>query len=372
MPRSRRTENKGLPARWQRHHGAYYYQVPPGMEAAWDGKKRFRLGGTLPEAYKAWAERLQEPVADELGTIGQLLARYGLEVVPTKSPKTQADNVRAIVRLTRLFGKLKLTELRPKDVYKYVDKRGKVVKDGREERMVPAKTAAHREIEVLSHAFTKAVEWGAIDAHPFKDQVRLDGARAEAPRSRYVEDWEIVECLALAPFRKRGSVRAIQAYIRVKLLTGMARSDLLRLTMSSLKQDGIHIQRHKTAHSSGKKTIYQWTDDLRAAVKMAKEARPRDLSPFLFCNSAGEGYFDEKTGEAGGWKSMWQRFVDRVLSETKVQERFTEHDLRAKCASDAESLEKARALLSHADARTTQRFYRRKPELVEPPKSRFE
>jgi hypothetical protein len=48
---------------------------------------------------------------------------------------------------------------------------------------------------------------------------------------------------------------------------------------------------------------------------------------------------------------MWSRFMDRVLAETKVQERFTEHDLRAKVGSDAASLEKARALLQHADAR---------------------
>jgi hypothetical protein len=43
---------------------------------------------------------------------------------------------------------------------------------------------------------------------------------------------------------------------------------------------------------------------------------------------------------------MWQRFFDRVLAETKVTERFSEHDLRAKCASDAKSLEHARAMLS--------------------------
>jgi hypothetical protein len=61
---------------------------------------------------------------------------------------------------------------------------------------------------------------------------------------------------------------------------------------------------------------------------------------------------------------MWQRFMDRVLDETKVQERFTEYDLWAKIGSDAASLEKARALLQHADARTTARFYRRQPEPV--------
>jgi integrase len=60
--------------------------------------------------------------------------------------------------------------------------------------------------------------------------------------------------------------------------------------------------------------------------------------------------------------------MERLLTETKVTERFTEHDLRAKVASDADSLERARALLQHADARTTDRIYRRKPERIKPAK----
>lgn len=221
-----------------------------------------------------------------------------------------------------------------------------------------------REIEVLSHAFTKAVQWGYIDRHPFKNEVRLEG---EKPRDRYIEDWEVLEMLALASPRKKGSVPALQAYIRLKLMTGMARSDLLRLTSANLKDDGIHIQRHKTAETTGKRTIYAWTPELREAVELAKATRPA-LSPFLFCTREGKGYIDESTGESHGWDSMWQRFVDRVLKETKVTERFTEHDLRAKCASDAESLEHARALLSHVDARTTEAIYRRRPEVVKPAK----
>ncbi|MBS1186661.1 MAG: integrase [Burkholderiaceae bacterium] len=63
---------------------------------------------------------------------------------------------------------------------------------------------------------------------------------------------------------------------------------------------------------------------------------------------------------------MWRGFMARVLAETKVEERFTEHDLRAKCASDAATLEHARQLLSHADGRITERVYRRKPEFINP------
>lgn len=208
-----------------------------------------------------------------------------------------------------------------------------------------------------------AVKWGYIDRHPFKGELELDGEKA---RNRYVEDDEVVACLKLPSKRKAGSVLAIQAYIRLKLMTGMARGDLLRLTDGHMKDDGIHVQRHKTANSSGKRTIYEWTPELRAAVELAKAVRPAARSSFLFCKRDGIGYIDESSGEAHGWDSMWQRFMDRVLAETEVSERFTEHDLRAKCASDAETLEHARALLAHADARTTQAIYRRKPERVTP------
>lgn len=345
MPKPRRPENKGLPARWTNKHGAYYFRVPPGLESLWDGKQFFRLGKTLPEAYREWSKRIDSQ--DKANNIGQLLDKYLLEHVPTKAPKSQTENARAIKRLRGVFGAMPLAALKPQHVYAYVKKRD-------------AKVAAHREIEVLSHAFTKAVEWGIIDRHPFKGEVRLEG---EPPRERYLEDWEVVELLRLEPRRKAGSVRMIQAYIRLKLLTGLARSDLLRLRQGeNLRGDGIHVRRHKTGT---RPTVYDYAlvPERKEAVELALRSRPC-LSPFLFCNRDGKGYIDEATGEAHGWDSMWQRFVARVKAETNITERFTEHDLRAKVGSDAESLEKARALLQHADIRTTQRVYRRKPERV--------
>lgn len=349
MPKVRLKKNDGLPGRWVSHHNAYYYRVPPGLESLWDGKKKFLLGHSLPEAFKAYAARIE--LTDKTNTIGKLLDRYAIEVVPTKAPATQQGNIIQIKALRQAFGAMPLLPFSPQLVYKYVDKR-------------THKVAARREIEVLSHAFTKAVEWGLIDKHPFKGEVRLEG---EKPRDRYVEDWEVVECLALPSKNKKGGVAVIQAYIRLKLLTGMGRGDLLRLEPARhFKDDGIHNQRHKTANSSGKRTIYEWTPALRAAVDQALAARPVDISPFLFCTRKGEGYINEETGQPPGWKSMWQRFFARVLKETKVTEHFTEHDLRAKVGSDAKSLQHAMELLAHADARTTERAYRRKAVVVRP------
>lgn len=364
MAKKRSKENEGLPSRWQHTHGAYYYRVPVGLEHQWDNKKRFRLGSTLNEAYAVWSQRLGQ--VEKAKTIGDLLDRYALEVMPKKAAASRISNQNQIKRIREVFGAMPLLPFPPKLVYQYVDMRSRKKTDPETGKVTGGKIAAHREIELLSHAYTKAVEWGYIDNHPFKGEVRLEG---EAPRDRYVEDWEVIEALRLTSKRKSGSVLAIQAYIRLKLLTGMAQGDLLRLrTDEHLKDDGIHNTRHKTAGTTGKRTIYRWDDPLRAAVEMALQARPKNDTPFLFCTRTGEGYIDEDVGRASGWKSMWQRFMERVIAETKVKRPFTEHDLRAKVASDAISLDHARSLLAHADTRTTDRIYRRKAEVVNPGK----
>ena len=364
MSKPRNKENRGLPLRWRCIKGVYYYDVPRGLEHMWDGKKLFRLGDKLQHASRVWSERMdQVEGGTEIRNIGALLDRYAREVIPTKAPASQASNRNQIVHVREVFGSMPLHPFKPQWIYQYVNKRSRKQIDQTTGRIKGGKIAAHREIELLSHAFTKAVEWGEIDRHPFRSEVRLQG---EAPRNRYVEDWEIDEIMGLSSRRKTGSVLMIQAYIRLKFLTGMAQGDLLRLTESNFMEDGIHNQRHKTINSSAKKTIYQWTPELRQVVAMAKQARPVRVSPFLFCNRDGDGYIDETTGRPSGWKSMWQRFMDRVLQETKVKSRFTEHDLRAKVASDADTLDHARALLAHSDSRTTDRIYRRKAEIVVP------
>ncbi|MBK5915118.1 tyrosine-type recombinase/integrase [Rhodocyclus purpureus] len=345
-PLKRRQENRGLPARWTWKNGSVYYIVPPACKAQWDGKTWFRLGGTLQEAYRTWADRGVAP--EKPTTIGELLDRYLLDTVPGKAPKTQTENKRHLATLRAVFGAMALEDLEPQHVYQYAAKRGKA-------------TAAKREIEVLSHAFTKAVEWGLIAAHPFKGEVRISGA---APRTRYVEDWELEEALSLPPTRKVGSVRMVQAYLRLKLLTGLRQRDLLLLTVSDCREDGIHVTPSKTKASTGKRVIYEWSPELRAAVESAKDARPA-LSPYLFCQLDGK-CFVRSDGTAGNWNNIWQHFMTRVLKETAVSERFTEHDLRAKVGSDAESLERARQLLAHSDARMTARVYRRKPERIKP------
>ncbi|QBE62757.1 hypothetical protein [Pseudoduganella lutea] len=63
-------------------------------------------------------------------------------------------------------------DIKPRHVYQYVD---------RAER----KTGTRQEMKVLSHALTKALEWGLIDRRSFKGEVQLTGEKA---RTRYSKD----------------------------------------------------------------------------------------------------------------------------------------------------------------------------------------
>jgi integrase len=357
MPRKRGKENVGLPSRWRKKPSGYYYQVPPGLEHQWEGKKTYKLGTTISEAYRCWATRMEN--LPDAKTIGHLLDRYVLEVTPTKAPSARSREKSCIANIRGVFGEMSIRDLTPRHVYKYVDMRKtQVVKNGRK---MGGPTAARLEIALLSHAYTMAVRWGYIDTHPFKGEILLEGVK---PRDRYIEDWEIAEALALSSPPQASGVKVIQAYIRIKLLTALRQGDMLNLKISQFKDDGIHL----TVSKTNKPIILEWTPTLRAEIDTALALRPVDISPWLFCTRHGKSYIDEETGLATGWQSMWQRFMARLLSETTVKDRFTEHDLRAKAASDTDSLERAKELLTHSNSNITRRVYRRKPEVIRPTK----
>jgi hypothetical protein len=120
------------------------------------------------------------------------------------------------------------------------------------------------------------------------------------------------------------------------------------------------------------KQTFTWVDaegrdtGLRAAIDEAIAALPVDIGPWIFCTDEGDCYVDADTGKMSSFESVWHRFMDRVLKETKVQERFAERDIRAKVGSDLETIEQAQQLLGHADPRVTKRHYRRAAQVVRP------
>lgn len=328
----RRKHDKHLPQRVYLRSGGYYFVD---MDGKWN---------PLGRDYGQALAKLGEMVTPQpLRTLGDILDRYEREEVPQKASRTQEDNRLSIGRLRPVFGKMRPEDLKPQDCYQYLDKR----------RQFPV--SANHDIQVLSHVYTKAIEWGVVDQHPIIGKVKKHKRR---PRDRYVTDTELDAACAVA-----GDM--LRAYIALKLLTGLRKGDMLRLTMRDLQEDGLHVQPHKTARTTGRRQVFEWTPALKEAVAAAKAARPKDIAPWLFLTRTGRPYIRDD-GKTPAFNCLWQRFMKRV--EKAEVEHFTEHDLRAKAGSDAPSLERARELLGHASGATTQRIYRRKPEYIRPAK----
>jgi integrase len=356
-PKKRLPKNRAYPSGWRWKNGAWRYRVPVAARHLWDNKSEYTLGKTDAEAYAEWSRRINA-VGCELPTMAKLMDRYLLEVVPQKAERTQSGNRTSIARLRQVFGTMPPGAILPRHYNQYKH----------EALRAYGKTSVNHDLEVLSHLLTMAVEWGAIDSNQLLGQVRK---HATPPRDRLVQDWEISELLELPePKNKRTArnVRLAKLYVQLKLMTGLRRGDILRLSLLDLKDDGIHVQPGKTRKTTGKRLIIEWdkAGELKAVTDQIRAIPPHRIGDTpLFTTAQGKPYI-KPDGSANAFDSLWQRFMDRVLDETKVSDRFQERDLRAKVASDSDTLQEASERLGHSGTQITQRVYRRKPVRVAP------
>ena len=350
MAKKRLSKNKHLPRNWRFKNGAFYYRVPKDHRALWDNKTEFRLGSTEAEAYRVWSERINQE--DTVGTVNELFDRYLAEIVPTYAESQRKTKQLAIKRLRPVFGPMPVSTVKPSQMYKYMNigynKRGK--------------NTTNKDFETFSHAMTIAIEWGAIDRHPFKGQVVK---KKNKPRTRDIQDWEMAEVMSLpVPVGKAArNVELTKLYIRFKYMTALRRVDIINLKLSDIKSDGIHVTPSKTEHSTGVRLILQWDDlgELRSLVEEIKKVAPRRIGDsYLFVTSKGE-QFTKNT-----FDSMWGRFRKRLLASTKLEENFIDSDIRAKNNGDTDDIVEASERAGHSTTATTNRVYRRKPRKVKP------
>lgn len=150
----------------------------------------------------------------------------------------------------------------------------------------------------------------------------------------------------------------IQVAMDLALITGLSRGDILALTRTNVRDDGIHYTRRKTARRSPRKFVIEWSDELRAVVARAKKIRPQ-VRQYLVATKQGKQFSTE------GFSTAWQRTMVKAMN-SGLQQRFHFHDLRAKSASDGADLLESSNRLGHSSPAITQRVYRRKPTRVKP------
>ena len=317
MSKPRKTRHD-LPSRVYHKHGAYYF-----VDKA---NKWHKLGTALGDAMKAYGDLLESDSA--LTTMRQLFDRYQREVVPKKAPKTQRDNVYGLSLLRQAFGHVHPEQIMPKHIYAYMDAR-------------KAPIAANREKALLSNVFSYAVRWGVASDNP----CRLVKRNPEKARKRYVTDEEFKAIYDMA-------TPPVQVIMNLALMTGLRMGDVLSLQLQAITDTGLEVRTAKT----GKRLLFEWTPELRAAVDRAIELRGDAASMFLICSRRGHRYTED------GFKSIWQRLMRKCVADDIIKERFQFRDLRGKTGSDAEDDN----LLGHADNRTLYRHYKRKPQKVTP------
>jgi integrase len=309
-------------------NGAYYYV----RHNKWK-----RLDSDYQKAMAGWAELLHQPGEPSMvSTVGELLDRYLLEVVPSKAERTQKDNRQEVRFLRSFFGDMELTSVTTAHVARYVATR-------------TAKTRSNREVALLSHAFNKAILWGLVERNP----CAVPGIRnSEKARDRYVTDEEITEF-------KKECPSWLKLYIELKLLLGLRQQDMLLLQYPSQSKT-LNVVPLKTQNSTRVKLAISLTPELQTLLSLF----PND-SGYLFKTRSGTTY------TSSGFGSTWKRAMAKYVSNGN--QRFHEHDLRGKVATEIEDPHAAQKLLGHKNLSMTEAYRKaRQTDVVQPHTRRSE
>ncbi len=332
----RRSNQRHLPQRMQLRHGAYYHVTTNAGAQRWT---RLAPASDYGAALRAWAEiegtreRIGETVREAVQTY---LAHCAARVqAGDLSQKTLTGYTGSAVALLDVLGDCALREVTDQDIRRY--RSGRATAAGK-----PAPIAANRELALLSASYGHAAELGWIKAttNPCRHVKR----NKETPRQRYITDDEMTRALTAAP-------PILQAAIRISATLGIRQTDLIALRLADITEDGIAVRASKTK----KPVVYEWTDELRAAVAVAKSIRRRVSSLWLF-----PGRDPGTHLTVDGLETLWDR-TRKKAGLADVQWR----DWRRKAGSDTTEAH-ATELLDHSTSAVTKRHYRAKTKRLTP------
>lgn len=325
----RRKENKDLPENVQLKHGGFYFIDTTGQY----GKKNkwHFLGRIKYEAIILYYTRFAE-VSERILTMGDLFDKYMLKVAPTKSPQSYKNNLLEIRNLRVFFSNMAPESVTPVDVYKYIEIRSETSGRG-----------ALLEKALLSHVFTKAIEWGVVKINPCRD-VKVKRKKKKKDRTVSHHDFAAQRIASSEP---------IKWMMKMAYITSLRESDLLSIELEAINAEGIYKVINKTETRTGKAIFFKWTPKLKYCVDRLRALRRGVKTKYLICNQQGKKY------TTSGFQSIWQRDIRRALAKGKLRKRFRFNDIRHKRATDAEKkygIEFSRQLLGHETQKMTSHY----------------
>lgn len=336
----RPTVNLNLPPHFRARKkpgGTYYYYDTGGKP-----RREIPLGNNYIDAIKKWAE-LEGKNIKPVIYFKEVAERYLLEVIPTKSARTQRDNIIELEKLLEFFNNppAPVAEIKPQHVQQYLNWRTSNGKN--------SLTRANREKALLSHMFNKSREWGVIDTVNPCQGIR---GFTETGRDIYIEDdvYQAVYKVATQPLKDA---------IDLAYLTGQRPADTVAMSERHIQNDELLVQQGKT----NTKLRISITGELKVLLaRIAQRKQTHKIRTLqLICT---------ETGRPISQNALSLRFTKARLKAASLNPSIKEailayqfRDLRAKAASDkAESgtMRDAQLQLGHQSMAMTEHYVRAK------------
>lgn len=319
---------KGMRAR-PRGRLTHYY-----LDTGGKPRKEIPLGSDYVMAVRKWSE-LVSIETPSLITFSYVAELYKRDVIPTKAPRTQSDNLKELAWLLKFFDSppAPLDKIEPVNVREYLEFR------------LPTEVRANREKALLSHIWNYARTKGYTNKPNPCQGVR---GNKEEGRDIYVRD-EIVRIVW------EFSEPPLQDASDMAYLIAQRPADVFKLLPEDVGDEWIFIRQNKTR----KKLRISITGELATLVD---RIRARGVTGPKFINFSFRGAFDRARDAAC---EAYPELEDEIRA-------YQFRDLRAKAATDMDEkkgIEAAKDQLGHANASMTAKYIRhRQGKLVNPTK----
>lgn len=330
----------------QKAGGIYYYYDTGGKP-----RKEIPLGKCYIDAIRKWAE-MDGRNTQPLVYFKDVADRYLLEVMPTKAPRTQADNLIELKNLLTFFNNppAPIAEIKPMHVRQYLDNRTNFGKQ--------STSRANREKALLSHIFNMARSWGALNT--INPCAGIKGY-PEKGRNIYIEDaiYDALYSVATQPLKDA---------LDLAYLTGQRPADLIKIGAAEILDSVLKVEQGKT----NAKLLISVIGELKTLIDrilLAKQFHKIQISQ-LICT---------ETGRPISQDALRQRFT-KARAKAAIQFKhlkvdilkFQFRDLRAKAATDkaeTDGMREAQLLAGHTKMAMTEHYVRnRKGQKVTPTK----
>ncbi len=363
----RRDTNNGLPWRVYERYGTriwhIYYQPATGPRVVL--VKCFASDMTKAEARAAAKLRYQQLYGHtpdaivETLTFQKLGERYfdWQQAMPGSDDQRKADstlegNGVEFRTLCKVFGEMEPDAITTADWYTYQDARRKKGNGPK----------ANKEIALASVILEYGRARGLVKTNSAKGTKRVK----TRPRQRRVTLAEIDALLQVA--RRMGPGATVQVLCaRAAMLCLRRPGEILALRPANVTEDGIaFIATKRKAGEMERRTVIEWSDELRATIAEAQAVERRvHISPLIFGNLTGGMY------TRSGWGASWRRLMGKARDEIPGFELFTLQDCRPGGVTDKRERgdTDVQDATMHADVRMIDQVYdRRKTRRATPAK----